>query len=74
LGKIIAMSSAAAVDKKMSMVDELDRLAELREREHLSPAEYERLSNRCCWPRGGPCGRPPHPTVRTCSTVSSRHG
>jgi hypothetical protein len=39
-GKIIVVSSAAAVDKKMSMVDELDRLAELREREHLSLAEY----------------------------------
>lgn len=35
------MSGAAAVDKKMSMVDELDRLAELREREHLSLAEYD---------------------------------
>lgn len=40
-GNIGIMSSAAAVDKKMSMVDELDRLAELREREHLSLAEYD---------------------------------
>ncbi|MDQ4102641.1 MAG: SHOCT domain-containing protein, partial [Actinomycetota bacterium] len=35
------MGKAAAVDQRMSVVDELDRLAKLREQGHISPAEYD---------------------------------
>ncbi|MGQ0718966.1 MAG: SHOCT domain-containing protein [Pseudonocardiales bacterium] len=35
------MSAGAAVDRELSVVNELDRLVELRERGHVSPAEYD---------------------------------
>jgi hypothetical protein len=40
------MRSAAAVDREMSVVDELDRLAKLRERGNISPAEYDKAKQR----------------------------
>jgi hypothetical protein len=38
--------SARPLDQEMNVVDELDRLAELRERAHLSPAEYNEAKQR----------------------------